>query len=403
MAPQAFIDYPVFYEDDQLKSVQYFFEEIMVIGVLLKDASKTEIYSKFRTDWISSWLKLLQKLPVKYWDVLHIHANTPAIGKSLVKACKLYSERIVIMASYHIPTSCVKGTLLYGSNNTACKVKPSVEICTACSISGKTRWPLNIAKGFSSHLPIIQSDKWPTSVRLKFLVSEFINGFKSFDADIDVWQVFSTQIKNVLLLNNVPSKKIVQLRHGVNEVFSYDNARSYQYRMEQQRNVFLYVGRLTKFKGFNTLLKSWMSLPENNSKVLWVVGENQAAEPVIEKYIEQAVNRKDIKWIGKLPQEKIADVMQQAHCIIIPSEWVEIGPLVFHEGIAAGCDVITTGIGGCLELANLYSKKSHLYEPGNVGQLSKLITNFSYSGITEIPITQTVNYKKVLQLYQAAV
>ena len=403
MAPQAFIDHPVFYEDDQLKSVQYFFEGVMVIGVIMKHTSTTEIYSKFRLNWVSSWLELLQKLPVKHWDILHIHANTAAIGRSLIKASKLHSANIAVVASYHIPTSCVKGTLLYGNSNIACTVKPSVEVCTACSISSKTQWPITVTKVFSLLMPIIQSERLPTAFRLKFLVSQFINGFKSFDAEVDVWQVFSEQIKNILLLNEVPQRKIIQLQHGANEVFFLDNVQSYQSKSAQQGNVFLYVGRFDKFKGFYTLLKSWMSLPENNTKVLWIVGENQSADPQTERDIQQAFHRKDINWMGKLPQEKIAALMQQAHCTIIPSEWVEIGPLVFHEAIAAGCDVITTNIGGCRELASLYSKKSHLYEPGNVGQLTKLIANFKYSGNKEIPVTQTQHYQKVLQSYQAIV
>lgn len=403
MAPQAFIDHPVFYEDDQLKTVQYFFEEIMVIGVIMKDTNTTEIYSKFRTSWVPSWLKLLQQLPVQQWDILHMHANTAAIGRSLVMASKLHSNKIAVVASYHIPTSCVKGTLLYGNSNIACTIKPAVEICTACFISSRTQWPIKVTKLLSSLIPMLPSEKWQTSIRLKFLVSQFINGFTSFDAAIDVWQVFSAQIKNILLLNDVSSKKIVQLTHGINEVFFSDDVQSYQDRMEQQGNVFLYVGRFDKFKGLYTLLKSWNSLPENNSKVLWIVGENQSADPETEKYIQQAAHRKDINWMGKLPQEKIAEVMQQAHCIIIPSEWVEIGPLVFHEAIAAGCDVIATNIGGCQELAKLYPTKSQLYEPGNVGELAKKITDFRYSGIKEIPVTQTGHYQKVLQLYQAAV
>ena len=133
------------------------------------------------------------------------------------------------------------------------------------------------------------------------------------------------------------------------------------------------------------------------------MGENQSADPQTEAYIQQAAHRKDINWLGKLPQEKIAGLMQQAHCAIIPSEWVEIGPLVFHEAIAAGCDVITTNIGGCRELADRYSKKSQLYEPGNVDQLAKLITDFKYSGSKETPVTQTQHYQKVLQSYQVIV
>ena len=401
--PEAFINYPVFYEDEQLKTVQYFFEEIMVVGVIMKNRNTTEIYSKFRAEWAESWIKLLQLLPVQQWDILHMHANTAAIGRSLIEAGKQHSKYIKIVASYHIPNSCVKGTLLYGNTNTACIVKPSVEICTACSISSKTQWPIHITKAFSLLIPVIQSEKWPTSFRLKFLVSQFISGFKSFDAAVDMWQVFSDQIKNILSLNGIPQKKIVQLRHGVNELFFLNDVQLYQSKSEQVENVFLYVGRFDKFKGFYTLLKSWMSLPENNTKVLWIMGENQSADPQTEAYIQQAAHRKDINWLGKLPQEKIAGLMQQAHCAIIPSEWVEIGPLVFHEAIAAGCDVITTNIGGCRELADRYSKKSQLYEPGNVDQLAKLITDFKYSGSKETPVTQTQHYQKVLQSYQVIV
>ena len=401
MAPQAFIDHPVFYEDDQLKAVQYFFEEIRVIGVILKNTSTTEIYSKFRVNWVSSWLKVLQQLPVQQWDILHMHANTPAIGRSLVQAAKLHSKSMTVVASYHIPTSCVKGTLLYSNSSIECNIKPTVHICTACCISTRTQWSINVTKLLSSFMPMVASEKWQTSFRLKFLTEKFISGFKLFDAEIDAWHVFSTQIKKILLLNDVPSKKIIQLRHGVNEVFFSGNVQSNDDRTERQGNVFLFVGRFDKFKGFHTLLKSWNSLPENSSrKVLWIVGENQSADSATEKYIQEAAYRKDINWMGSLPQETIAAVMKQAHCVIIPSEWVEIGPLVFHEAIAAGCDVITTRIGGCLELANLYSKKSHLYEPGSTGELVKLITDFKYSGIHEIPITQTKHYEKVFQSYQ---
>ena len=95
--------------------------------------------------------------------------------------------------------------------------------------------------------------------------------------------------------------------------------------------------------------------------------------------------------------------MQYVHCTIIPSEWVEIGPLVFHEAISKGSDVIAADIGGCKVLAELYSAKSNLFTAGNIESLQYAIGNFKYSGITLPIITQSENYKMVESQYRQMV
>ena len=399
MPPEAFQQHAVYYEDDQLKTVKYFHDGIDVVGVILKENSTTDIYTKFRTQWVHSFTEVLKKILEQKWDVLHIHANTSAIGRSLINAAKTHSNNIKIIASYHLPVSCVKGTLLFANTMKPCTVKPSVTICTACCISTKFGLPIQLTKLLATVSPQIAGESMPTPIRLKFLVKQFIQSFTSFDDDVNLWHVFSQQMKDILEINGVAEKKICLLRHGVKPVFLESGIASVLQKKKKQVKVFLFAARFNKLKGFLTLMKAWCSMMETSSRELWMVGENETVDEEISNYITAAAQRKDIKWLGIKTQEELAVIMRKVHCTIIPSEWIEIGPLVFHEAIAAGSDVIASDIGGCRELVLQYKNKSSMFETANVKSLKEKIIEFEYSGKTEQPQTQLQNHEAVLQSY----
>lgn len=399
MSPKAFLDYPLFYEDAQQKAVEYYFDSIRVIGVAMKNTSTTDIYRKYADEFVASWQKLFGKLG-KQWDLLHIHANTMAIGLNLIKAIKIHSSAISTIASCHVPLTCVKGTLMFGTGSKVCSVKPETNICTACSISGKEHIPITITKNIVRIMPVMATDSIPTFARLKFLTSEFIKAFRNFDNEINLWHVFSEEIRSILHLCDVPTEKMKLLRHGVSADFFYDNIEK---RQTSSTKIFLYASRFIKAKGFYTVLKAWLQIPESAGRELWMAGDNQANDPEIAKMIGLCENRKDIKWMGARQQEDIADLMKNAHCVIIPSEWVEIGPLIFHEAIAAGADVIASDIVGCSELAKLYQQKSHVFETGNIGSLVNQIIDFRFSGQSAVPLTQNSNYEQVMNSYSALI
>ena len=252
-------------------------------------------------------------------------------------------------------------------------------------------------------LPVIKDNKIPFIFRLKYLVKESINAFQQLIAEVDQWHVFSTQIDTVLLLNGIPSKNIFLSQHGVDKVFTNNNLNSTMAQKNDASVTFLYVGRFDKVKGFHTLLQSWCGLKEGVQRKLEIIGEMQTDDENINKVIKMAVARRDILWHGKKSQAEIAVIMQTVHCTIIPSEWVEIGPLVFHEAISRGCDVIASDIGGCKSLAGLYQTKSTLFKAGNIENLQKAIINFRYSNLTLPVVLQMENYKLVESQYQQLV
>lgn len=402
MPANAFKDHPVFFENNEIKTITYRQDDIAVIGIVLKDETTTEIYKKFRVSWVASWQEVLNKAQHETWDLLHMNAHTSATGEALVKATLLHSPGIKVLASYHLPVSCVKGSLLLGNTMQACNVKPGVAICTACFISRKQHWPLSFSKGITALMPSVQSAQLPTTIRLKYLVKEFINSFASFNSLIYGWHVFSEQVKAILLLNGITDDKIFLSRHGVNPVFYKEDINEVNERVNKKPVIFLYPSRAEKVKGFLTLLKAWCGLPERLDRQLWVTTEKQSNDVDIKKWIEVAAGRNDIKWMGAKTQEELAAIMRQVHCSLIPSECLEIGPMVFHEAIAAGSNVIASGIGGCLELHQYYPHCSQVFTAGNAESLAAKILAFEYKFSTEKPLCSKKNYEKVLANYERA-
>jgi glycosyltransferase involved in cell wall biosynthesis len=394
---EAFKDHPVFFEDDQLKILKYQYNNTDIIGAVLKNSNTTEIYSKFRQQWQHSWLNIITRLGTDRWDILHVHAFTSTTGEALIKAVKIHSPEAEIIASCHLPVSCVKGTLLYANTMKECEEKPAINVCTACLISNYQHLPIGIAKAITTLLPMLQSEKIATRYRIKTLVKEFLDSFTRNDYLIDRWHVFNNQILKVMKKSGIPSDKIILLSHGVHPVFfQQDNKNT---RVYQPPVIFLYASRFVKIKGFITLLQAWCSIPACSRRVLYMVGNIQTPSEEEEVCLRKASARTDIHWLGEKSQEQLAVIIKAVHCVIIPSECVEIGPLIYLEAIASGANVIAANIGGCREFALLYPVPSNLFEAGNKNKLALVIKNFSYIPFTSSPVRQSDNYQKVLSSY----
>lgn len=397
MPPQAFDEHEMYYEDELLKTVLYSYDETNVLGIVLTNENTDEIYSKQRPQWVNSWENILKKIGTD-WDILHMHAFTSATGLALMTAGKNLYSKVKVISSYHLPISCAKGTLMYGNKLQNCNIEPTVSACTSCIVSTKTGLPLYFTGPISFALQNNPGKNAGTALRIKYLVNLFFQSFNSFNALTDEWQVFSNQVKTVLTKMNVAAQKIKLIRHGVDPVF-YANAAK-----QNNKQIFLYASRFEKVKGFETLLKAWNRLSETEGRELWMIGEKQTGSGEEFAELKKLKQRQDVIWYGSQSQSKLAELMKQAHCVIIPSECMEIGPLVFHEALAAGANVIASDIGGCKELAELYKTDAvQLYAAGKINALLHCIQNFKYSLPATEVLPQIENYKKVLDSYSGVI
>lgn len=108
---------------------------------------------------------------------------------------------------------------------------------------------------------------------------------------------------------------------------------------------FLFFGRLSYEKGVKTLLLAFKDLPECSLKI---AGTGPLENEL--KDFTHINNINNVEFLGYKSGKDLTDLVENAHFIIIPSEWYENNPMTIIEGYAAGVPVIGANIGGIPEI-----------------------------------------------------
>ncbi|MFX1282133.1 MAG: glycosyltransferase family 4 protein [Promethearchaeota archaeon] len=109
---------------------------------------------------------------------------------------------------------------------------------------------------------------------------------------------------------------------------------------KETKNI-LFVGRLIKIKGIDTLISAFKLLKSkiNNSRLL-IVGEGKQLH-FLKKKCENLQIEKDVEFLGFLEGKDLTKIYQTADLFVLPSRW-EIWGLVLNEAMAHGLPVIAT-------------------------------------------------------------
>lgn len=361
--------------------------------------STADIYQKYQPTWEEDWLAFfafVQQEQDWHPERLHLHGFTSVIGLAMLKAFKQRFTGAPIHASYHTPISCPKGTLLrWGKEE--CTIQANTKDCTGCSWQAKTQWPIWAASLVGALWPARTSSKLPTALQWKMLVGSAVQAFHELSTLVNQWWVFSDQIRQVLLAQGIAPPRITMGRHAAASVFHQGSSAPTR---ATDICIFAFVGRFTAIKGLGTLLQAWQQLPIQANRQLWLIGDNNAADPEINTLLAQLTQRPDIRLLGKKSPEALAELYTQIHALIVPSEWVEIGPIVVHEALACGANVLGSAIGGIRELSTYYpSGAVQLFPSGDVQALASLLSKYQYQALPCVVATEAEHYQKVQNWY----
>ena len=129
-------------------------------------------------------------------------------------------------------------------------------------------------------------------------------------------------------------KRVVHWSRGVNHDVFWPRPR---HNLADRSNpIFLCVGRLAIEKNVEAFLK--LDLPGQK----WVAGVGPVAESLKRKY-------PDVRYIGVLPQEELADLYSQADVFVFPSRTDTFG-LVMVEAMACGLPVAAYPVAGPIDV-----------------------------------------------------
>ena len=177
-------------------------------------------------------------------------------------------------------------------------------------------------------------------------------------------------------------------------------------------NYFLYFGRISKEKGLNTLIKAFEKLNSNSVRLV-IAGTGPLLNFLVRRVEDAGI--KNIQFTGYLHGNRLQEIIQQAKCIIVPSEWYENCPMSVLEALALGKPVIGADIGGISELIDS-DQDGLLFKSGDVNDLSSKIESLArYPSSKLVQLGQhgrkkikkkfsaEHHYNKLMELYRSLV
>jgi glycosyltransferase involved in cell wall biosynthesis len=134
-------------------------------------------------------------------------------------------------------------------------------------------------------------------------------------------------------------------------------------------NRFVYCGRLDDLKGVGTLVRAAALAKQP----LTLVGRGPQEAHLRQLSAELGA---DVEFLGHRTKDALADVIQSARAIVVPSECNENAPLALLEGYAAGRPVIGSRIAGIPELVR-ERETGLLFPAGDVEALAAALAELA--------------------------
>ena len=124
-----------------------------------------------------------------------------------------------------------------------------------------------------------------------------------------------------------PDKKALQKRFGLND----------------KHKIILYLGRFSKVKGIDFIMKAFMELNKDNPETdLILVGKGEEENRL--KRLASDLNVKNISFLGAVAHEDVPNIMNCADVLAMAS-YTEGLPSVTLEALACGLPVVSTDVG----------------------------------------------------------
>ncbi len=313
--------------------------------------------------------------------IYHQHSWARGCGPHHLRAAK--EAGLPTILTVHVPGNiCLRGTMtLFGQG--PCDGLVEEKRCGACWLEGRganrnvatmiSATPLGVAKAMRT-APRLSGVSTALSARAlgavqKQTLAEMI---KNADRIVAVCQ----WLFDALALNGVPREKLLLSRQGVDVGLGAKLAQARCHKTSDPADPLrlLYLGRWHPVKGVDVAARAIASLAHDVPVTLTIHGIEGGAEEVAVAHEVRAIAQSDPRILIKppVPREDFATCLAQFDALVVPSTWLETGPLVVLEALAAGLFVLGSNRGG---IAELITKQADglLIEPGNVSAWSAAI------------------------------
>jgi len=303
-------------------------------------------------------LEFAKLLDAEQPDLVHLHAFTRGVSLRLVRAAK--ARGLPVVFTYHTPTvSCTRGTLLRWGEE-ICDGVIDVATCTACTLQAQGV-PRGVATALAQLPPILTKPlahttlkgKLWTALQMRAMVQCRTQVFQEFMAEVDHVIAVCDWVKKVLILNQVPEAKISLIRQGLCHESSARATTPALVEPPDRPLRLVFLGRLDPTKGLDVLIAAIGADPELKV-TLDVYGVLQGDGQDAYQQKLQTMIRADPRIVLKapIPADQVMATLGAYDLLVVPSQWLETGPMVVLEAFAAGVPVLGSRLGGIAELVS---------------------------------------------------
>ena len=137
------------------------------------------------------------------------------------------------------------------------------------------------------------------------------------------------------------------------------------------KNDFLYIGRLAEQKGVSLLLKAFSQI--RSQARLHIAGSGPEEANLKAECAGLGISDR-VLFHGWVDADQRKELLKQAVAVVIPSLWPEVAPLVVGEAAISSVAVIAADIGGLSEMI-LHQKTGLLFKSGDLAQLTESLNS----------------------------
>jgi glycosyltransferase involved in cell wall biosynthesis len=174
----------------------------------------------------------------------------------------------------------------------------------------------------------------------------------------------------------------------------------------------IYIGRLSREKGVDTLLDAWRGWGED-APLLEIVGDGDRRTG-LENRAADLPHPEKIRFLGPVPFEQTQKLLARARLLVLPSLCYEGFPMVIREAFALGVPVAASKLGPLPGIVK-DGYGGALFPPGNANALGTTLRKLwrneerlsamarNARSEFEEKYTAAVNYEQLMAIYVAAI
>jgi glycosyltransferase involved in cell wall biosynthesis len=185
-------------------------------------------------------------------------------------------------------------------------------------------------------------------------------------------------VRELLIRNGVPAEKVTLSRQGLPHLAaqSVDAGEPAPAASAGPRLQFAFLGRLDRVKGVDILIDALRRVPQLAISLdVYAVVQGPSARDMEARLRRKAAGDPRIRFLPPLPASEVVERLRVYDALLVPSQWLETGPLVVYEAFAAGIPAIGSNLGGIAELVK-DGENGLLVEPHSVSSWTKAIAGF---------------------------